>query len=278
MIAITFLLINESIKENRFQQFLNEVRAEMSLGNQTNLAAKIEKNIHTFHNNAGLFPITLTHLSVYLDGNPEAEHEINRQADYTWGEDADMYTLTSYYYPEVGEGFIKVQSTTSTFSYFVPYVLFVVFSLLTAIYYVYDLLRNRKRFSYRAFLQKALIAVIASIILSLGLALYAGVIGYMIIYLIYSLPVYLIAGIPASVLVDNWRGKIKTASTLTSYLVGLGLYTLFGFIAGYLFIMTLSISDDISHISFIDELLGFMLLGSIAAIIGYHVLLLRKLI
>lgn len=271
-IALTFLFINESITESRFDNFLNEVRTEMMKDNVNNLDTEVEGSIDNYHNNAGIFPITISHFSVYLNADPESDSE--NIADYSWGEQYQEYKRASFYYPENDKGYIKVQSNTTQIQYVVTYIFFSMFILLATTYYIFSLFHNRKQFSYRLLLQRGLIALISSLILSGTLGLLSGAIGYMIIYIIYSLPVFLIVGIPASLLIDNWLKRINPSETI-HYFIGLGLYALLGFIGGYFFVITFSFSNGY-YVSFITDSLPFMNIGLAAAVIGYHVLLLFK--
>lgn len=272
LITLILLFINESITEKRFNNLLDEVQSEMSNEDFNNL--KVDKMINRYHEDDGIFPIKVTHLSIYLDSDPELHNE--NTADYLWGKNYQSSKRASFYYPENHKDFIRVQLNTTKKQYAVTYILFNIFILLSTAYYINNLIYTKKQFSYRLLLQRGLIAFVSSIILSIALALYAGVIGYMIIYLIYSLPVLIIVGIPVSLLVDDWIKRINPSKT-SRYFISLGLYALFGFIGGYFFVMTFSFSSEF-YVSLLTDSVYFMNIGLVAAVIAYHILLLSHLI
>ncbi|WP_438317071.1 hypothetical protein [Sporosarcina sp. FA9] len=85
---------------------------------------------------------------------------------------------------------------------------------------------------------------------------------------IYAGPVYFLAGIPLSVLIDKLIGKTKSNSRWTRYFVGLGLYSSIGAFVGFIFPILLTENIDWRGI------ISYSLYGCIAANFYYHVLLL----
>ncbi|MDC3414745.1 hypothetical protein [Terrihalobacillus insolitus] len=93
------------------------------------------------------------------------------------------------------------------------------------------------------------------------------------IYTLYSLPVYLIGGIPSSLLIDKLVGQKTFNKKITLYLTKFGLYGVFGIVAAFLFLMVLAIGESETYL-ISNHLLTYMTLGLIASLIYYHISLL----
>ncbi len=85
---------------------------------------------------------------------------------------------------------------------------------------------------------------------------------------IYAGPVYFLAGIPLSIIIDELIGKTKSNSRWTRYFFGLGLYSLVGAFVGFIFPILLTENIDWRGI------IPYSIYGCIAANFYYHVLLL----
>lgn len=132
-------------------------------------------------------------------------------------------------------------------------------------------------------LEKIIVAVLSSIILSLALAflMYTPVaeqqsgVGYsyfkslIILYLNYSLPVYLIGGGLYSAFIDVYIGQIQFRNKFIKYIVGLFVYGV-----GGLLIIGLIFLFDSNH-SLLD-ILKVLIFGLLAALLFFHVSIILK--
>ncbi|MEH6937532.1 hypothetical protein V7056_06690 [Bacillus sp. JJ664] len=103
---------------------------------------------------------------------------------------------------------------------------------------------------------------------------YFGFFETFIIILIYSSPIYFVAGIPLSIGIEYWHQKYSFNSKYTSYIVKVGMYSIVGMIVGALFYIL--ISQGVSKILY-SQVFEYILLGLIASNVFYHLLLLMNI-
>lgn len=144
-------------------------------------------------------------------------------------------------------------------------------------------IRGIKRRKEKLLLERFITAIISAIILSISLSYmnyipvaeqqegvgYWSYLGLFFIYIIYSLPVFLIGGIPFSKLADVIIGKIKFNTKVFQYIASIIVYGISGVIVNVFFYTSI----------FEEELLHFLILGIISSILFLHIMLLtRKII
>lgn len=127
------------------------------------------------------------------------------------------------------------------------------------------------------FCKKIGVALISSIIFSFILPFVSYIqapesnepfLGIVIIGLFYTLPAYLIFGIPSSFLINKIVQKLSVISKSKRYLLNLFLYGIFGFLTGFIPVM---LSGEM-----ILDFKFFSLMGVIAALIFYHISLILE--
>ncbi|HWJ80256.1 MAG TPA: hypothetical protein VNR61_19495 [Niallia sp.] len=99
---------------------------------------------------------------------------------------------------------------------------------------------------------------------------YFGFLETFIFVIIYAGPVYLIAGIPLSLFIDQIIEKFNSKSKWKKYLIGLSLYSLIGILVGVIFLILLSQNSAI----YFQVILTYSLYGFFASTIYYHLLIL----
>lgn len=134
--------------------------------------------------------------------------------------------------------------------------------------------------------RKIIVSILSAIILSFSLALleytpeaerYSGV-GYFsfgglfLIYLIYSLPVYLIGGSLYSIVVDVFLGRIQIRNKLLKYVTELIIYAAGGLLVMGIILM-LILRDGNNGGLYIDSVFIF---GAVASLLFFHISLLWK--
>lgn len=97
---------------------------------------------------------------------------------------------------------------------------------------------------------------------------YFGFLETFFLVVIYAGPVYFLAGIPLSIIIDELIGKTKSNSRWTKYFFGLGLYSLVGVLVGFIFPILFTENIDLQGI------IPYSIYGCIAANFYYHVVLL----
>lgn len=132
------------------------------------------------------------------------------------------------------------------------------------------------------FLKKILIAVLSTLIFSLGFAFlvyvpsseqhagvgYSSFIGLFIIYLIYSAPIYLIGGTLYSYFVDVCFDKIHFNNKLLKYIIYFFIYIAGGVLVVGLLLIIIFLVDG--HLA--DLLISrVFLVGSLASLLFFHV-------
>lgn len=136
-------------------------------------------------------------------------------------------------------------------------------------------------FTIAYFMRKLCVSILAAFLLSLSLVLisytpstdrieniyYWGFGEILLIFLIYSLPVYLIGGNGYSILVDYLRNKTRLVefNRVYSFIINLIIYAFGGCIVSILFVLVLGGN------LFSSEVYGFVTLGAIGAILYYVV-------
>jgi Na+/serine symporter len=132
-------------------------------------------------------------------------------------------------------------------------------------------------------LRKIIIAVASIVIFSLTFALinyvpkaeqqsnayYMSLFEIIFIYALYSAPVFILGGIPCSIIIDKINKKSKFTSKFGSYIFNFVLYVLAGVITTFIFGMILSKGSW--YFNFM-----FLVLGSCASLLFYHISLLYK--
>ncbi|WP_026909306.1 hypothetical protein [Paucisalibacillus globulus] len=91
----------------------------------------------------------------------------------------------------------------------------------------------------------------------------------MFFFAIYAAPVYLIAGIPISYLIDKLMKKVNSSSELARHYAKYGLYILVGILAAVIYKVILFIVEDIPFFSY--DLATYIVGGVIASLIFYYV-------
>ncbi|MEN2768631.1 hypothetical protein [Ornithinibacillus xuwenensis] len=94
----------------------------------------------------------------------------------------------------------------------------------------------------------------------------------MVFFAMYAAPVYLIAGIPISYLIDKVVNKINNTSQLTRHYTRYGLFILAGIVVAFIYVAILRVTEDEQLLS--RDLLTYIIGGVIASLIYYYVSLL----
>jgi hypothetical protein len=96
----------------------------------------------------------------------------------------------------------------------------------------------------------------------------------MVLYLIFATPVFLLGGIPCSILIDHMSRRIRGISRFQLYLLNLMLYALAGVLMLWLFFLILTKGHmTLQPYTFS----GFLEMGIIPSLLFYHLhLLVRK--
>ncbi|MDX8363529.1 hypothetical protein SLH48_22435 [Cytobacillus sp. IB215316] len=118
--------------------------------------------------------------------------------------------------------------------------------------------------------QKFVVGIISSICLSLLLAILTYTPtseNLLILYLNYTIPMYIIAGIPSSLLIEKIYRNKNFSSTIKKYLMVLGLYILAGGLIGNIFFILTSMGN-------ITKYLFLVILCIISSLVFYHISLL----
>jgi hypothetical protein len=130
----------------------------------------------------------------------------------------------------------------------------------------------------KTILKKLMIAIIASLILSVSISSYSYIpvakqqpgtiywsfLGLIIIFLIYSAPVYILGGIPFSILIDIILSKLKKVGSIVRYLISVLLYGLAGVLS------TLVLLFIVSNGKSINEGIYLYYIGIVAAELYLH--------
>ena len=135
------------------------------------------------------------------------------------------------------------------------------------------------------FLRKLIIAILSAIVFSLSLAFYEYTpsaqqqtdVGYFpfdalfVLYFLYSIPIYIIGGIPYSHYVDIYFEKIKFRNEVQKYIMYFLLYIVGGlFIVGILLFISLLIDGEVSGLL----ISNVFVLGVCASLLFFHISLL----
>ena len=99
---------------------------------------------------------------------------------------------------------------------------------------------------------------------------YFGFFETFIFVIIYAGPIYFLFGLPVSIFIENLIEKSKRKSKWAKYFVGLGLYSLFGILAGIIFLIILSQSGNL----YPSEIFFSSIYGIIASNLYFHLALL----
>ncbi|TQK74522.1 hypothetical protein FB479_101118 [Brevibacillus sp. AG162] len=138
-------------------------------------------------------------------------------------------------------------------------------------------------------IRKILIALVSSAILCLSLAFlnytpeidrepnvhYLSFISLVMIYLIYATPVYILLGVPCSLLIDIIRRKIKISNSLFKYFFEVVAYLISGILAIFLTLILLSGGKILLDIT---DARGLFQLGAIASLLYYHIYIMSYLV
>lgn len=138
-------------------------------------------------------------------------------------------------------------------------------------------------------IRKILIALVSSVIFCLSLVFlnytpeidrepnvhYLSFISLVMIYLIYATPVYLLLGVPCSLLIDIIRRKIKISNSLFKYFFEVVAYLFSGILAIFLTLIVLSGGKILLDIIGARELFQ---LGAIASLLYYHIYIMSFLL
>lgn len=100
--------------------------------------------------------------------------------------------------------------------------------------------------------------------------LYSSFFDTMMIYMIYATPVYVIGGVPCSILIDLIQKKINLSQKFANYLWGIVAYTVAGLVTTFLFLLVLSGGKVVGEL---QDNQRFFLCGAIASLVYYHVYL-----
>jgi len=137
--------------------------------------------------------------------------------------------------------------------------------------------------------RKIMVAILSSILFCLALAWFSysparegepGVyhwsyLSLFMLYMIYAAPVYLLGGVPCSLLIDRLIKKLGEANQVIDYFRCLSAYLLAGLLTTYLFLVILSDGDLFVWKAGNN---GFYGLGMIASVLYYHVLIVANLV
>ncbi|RYG74178.1 hypothetical protein EU245_02895 [Lentibacillus lipolyticus] len=98
----------------------------------------------------------------------------------------------------------------------------------------------------------------------------------MLFFGVYAAPVYVIGGIPTSLLIDKVISKkLRDSGGFLRYVTRAGLYGLAGVTAAFIYMMILAMAEGELYL-IPQELIGYLVYGLIAALIYFHVLLLIR--
>jgi hypothetical protein len=95
----------------------------------------------------------------------------------------------------------------------------------------------------------------------------------MIIYLLYATPVYLLGGIPSSIIIDKINQRKIFSSVIKVYFFNISLYALAGIITGFLFLIIISKGQIFSEAFHIGP---FLVISAIASLLFFHVSIVIK--
>ncbi|MUK89293.1 hypothetical protein GMD78_13015 [Ornithinibacillus sp. L9] len=135
--------------------------------------------------------------------------------------------------------------------------------------------------------RKGIVSVLSALILSLSLALleytpeaeqqtgvgYFSFGGLFFIYLIFSLPVYLIGGSLYSIVVDVFLGRIQFGNKLLKYVTELIIYVAGGLLIMGIIILMLTLPDGNNGGLYINRV---FILGAVASLLFFHISLLWR--
>ncbi|MFS0917036.1 hypothetical protein [Brevibacillus sp. 179-C 1.1 NHS] len=138
-------------------------------------------------------------------------------------------------------------------------------------------------------IRKIIIALVSSVIICLSFALvnytpeteresnvqYFSFSSLVMIYLVYATPVYLLLGVPFSILIERIKRKIKISHSLFMYFFEVSVYLIAGLLATFIFLLVLSEGRIFSNPR---DAGGFFLLGGIASFLYYHLYMLSYLV
>lgn len=136
-------------------------------------------------------------------------------------------------------------------------------------------------------IRKAIVAILSSIVLCLVLAWmnytpialrqpdtwYEPFFSLFMIYMIYALPVYLLGGIPSSMLIDCLQRKITISNRIANYFVLVLLYAIAGFLCMLLIFITISDGELMG-----EGMILYGGFGSMASLTYYHVLIITNVL
>ncbi|PIC85635.1 hypothetical protein CSV72_12360 [Sporosarcina sp. P20a] len=135
------------------------------------------------------------------------------------------------------------------------------------------------------FLRKLTVAILSAIVFSLSLAFYEYTpsaqrqadVGYFpydalfVLYFLYSIPIYIVGGIPYSHYVDMYFEKFKFRNEVQKYIMYFLLYIAGGlFIVGILLLISLLIDGEVSGLL----ISNVFVLGVCASLLFFHISLL----
>lgn len=93
----------------------------------------------------------------------------------------------------------------------------------------------------------------------------------MFLFGMYAAPVYFLAGIPLSFLIEKVVNMIPFKSKMSLQLATSGLYGLAGIMAAFIYILILAFAEDELYL-FPRDLLSYLVLGFVASVIYYFVI------
>ncbi|OUQ86500.1 hypothetical protein B5G50_21445 [Brevibacillus brevis] len=138
-------------------------------------------------------------------------------------------------------------------------------------------------------IRKILIALVSSVIFCLSLAFlnytpeidrepnvqYFSFVSLVMIYLIYATPVYLLLGVPSSLVIDIIKRKIKISNSLFKYVFEVVVYLISGILATFIFLLVLSGGKILLDLT---NTRGFFQLGAMASLLYYHIYIISYLV
>ncbi|TKI56350.1 hypothetical protein E8L90_13250 [Brevibacillus antibioticus] len=138
-------------------------------------------------------------------------------------------------------------------------------------------------------IRKILIALVSSVIFCLSLAFlnytpendrepnvhYFSFASLVMIYLLYATPVYLLLGVPISLVIDIVKRKIRISNSIFKYVFEVVVYLISGILAIFLTLIVLSGGKILLDITDARRLFQ---LGAIASLLYYHIYIMSFLL
>ncbi|MGO0061747.1 hypothetical protein ACTID9_17270 [Brevibacillus fluminis] len=132
---------------------------------------------------------------------------------------------------------------------------------------------------------KVTAALVSSLVLCLSLAInsyvpltardpnsfYSSFFDLVMLFLIYAGPVYVLGGIPSAILIEALQRRMALTNRAGVYVSNVCAYLIAGVVVTFLFLLVISKGRMLAEA--IGENLFFFVLGAIAAVLYYHVLM-----